>query len=591
MMSDSWMQQGHFVLCMLVVLLCSVTTIAQRELDSGPADKMLDVGLVNVGSSWALPLTVGGKEINLIADTGNNQFTILDLNYTSLLVQGVPTIPMTLQTHIGFPQPGAQPDKFIPLIDGDGKLVDNFPCLSLLEDGTDVVYLNRYNRAGFFSCYGATAEIVAVGSGGEQTVMTAENLTISNQFATSHSAPLKLHDWGLLSQGNVGMSFSSREYNASIFSQMVYETSKTKAATPEGDKSGVFGLDFNAAVAASSMQFGGVKPLYAQSTKWARQGLNRPQYHNVMIKNFKTCNARENLFGFALGLNSYPVMVDTGQVCLALPGEMYDGFVGWLDDKEYASAAELPALSFQVDDGMAGSVGPAPAPNDLMYIPAGNLLVKPDMLDGERDGPKVVVAGVHWKLCLLRNANIMSPEKDGSYSANPSPIIFGSLALQAVYFAADFHDTAVGMASKLTPVQVAAMYATTRCKAKAACIGQQLYDRWNNSCMSPYCSNYFFAMMDEASQMCYNRLDLYNAGLAIIILCVIFEIYSFFVLQYSGLQVMGVDIDSSSFRYARTMNTKVDIVSFHVGKWMSHATDFLIKLLEPWFASGETPQQ
>jgi len=534
---------------------------------------------MNIGSSWALPLTVGGKKINLIADTGNNQFTVLDLNYT---------MTPSYQSHVGFPAPGASPDLFKP------SPKQNFPCLSLLEDGTNVVYMNRYNRGGFFSCYGATAQIIAEGiTPGEQTVMTAENVSISSQFVTSHSAKKLLHDWGVASQGNIGMSFSAREYNASIFSQMVYETTKTKPASLV--KSGVFGLDFNAAGGrASSLQVGGVKPMFAQNTTWARQGLNRPQYHNVMVKNLGTCNGRENLLGFAHGLNSYAVMVDTGQVCLALPAEMFDAYMGWFDkDMIYTTAAELPAISFQVDDGGVGVVTQpqSSSADDLLYIPAGNLLVDKDSLDGTGGSPEVTVGGVKYKLCLLRGQNVMANELDGTYNDNPQPIIFGSLVLQSVYFAADFHNTAVGLASKLSAEQVSAMYAATKCKAKAVCIGQQLFNKENNSCMSPFCSNYFFATIDAASQTCYNRLDLYNAGLAIVLFCVIFETVSYFLMQYSGLQVMGIDIDHQAFRYSRTMNTKVDLLTYHVGRWLSMATDYLIALLEPLIASGAEPRR
>ena len=542
------------VVMITVFVIASLSGVVDSLFNSGPSDLMIEVNLTHVGSNWAVPLTVGGKKLHMIVDTGNNQFTVLDLNYTV----------SPFYSTIGYTK--NHPDVFKPMDKADSY------CLWLLEDNSRVNYLNRYKLNGkYASCYGATAQIIANGTSfGESTILTAMNISIANMFKTVHSAPLNLHDWGF-TQGNVGMAYG---YNTTIFSTLIHATSK--------GRSGVFGLDLNAPDSKhnSSLQLGGIKHLYSGSMQWARQGYATPQYHSLMIKNLGMCNAKTNFLAFAPGINSYPVLVDTGQVCLNLPAEMYDAFAAWLHPGPYLNKASLPSVSFQVDSGAQNNWGQTPQPEDLLHIPLANLLVDPEMLDDSSGSPSISVSGKQYRLCILRGSNVLTGT--GGDFVSPSPtIVFGSLVLQSIYFAADFQTTAVGLASKLDLAQINAIYTNSICKAPVSCVGQQKFDAVNNSCIPPACNRYFFSHLDDDSQMCLYRLDTFNAGVVIISFSVIFEVMSFFIMQYSGLQVMGIDIDNQIFRYSRSMNTRVDILTYWLGKKLCFLIDSAISFLSP----------
>jgi hypothetical protein len=218
-----------------------------------------------------------------------------------------------------------------------------------------------------------------------------------------------------------------------------------------------------------------------------------------------------------------------------------------------------------------------------LYIRLSDLLVSPDDMgpsDSGNDGPPITVGGVDYKLCIMVFGNMFASQVDDTLNAGSPPIIFGSLPLRSVYFAADMSTRSVGFANKFDISFINAMYSTSKCQAAATCIGQQNYNPVTNLCNAPTCDDYFFAYLDETTQNCYNRLDLYNAGLTIIWLCIIMETVSFFVMQYSGLQVMGIENDD--FRYTRVMNTQVDSFTYHVGKGMSHVLDLVSEFINDY---------
>ena len=107
----------------------------------------------------------------------------------------------------------------------------------------------------------------------------------------------------------------------------------------------VFGLDFDSD-GNSSMQMGGVKKEYSSSLEWYYQATrlvtysfnqlsmsnnhhygfySKPQYHQVFVENITYCG-NSLLSSYS---NNWPVIVDTGSVCMSLPSEFYDTFMAW----------------------------------------------------------------------------------------------------------------------------------------------------------------------------------------------------------------------------------------------------------------------
>jgi hypothetical protein len=361
----------------------------------------------------------------------------------------------------------------------------------------------------------------------------------------------------------------------------------------------LFGLDFNsdhsstAGKSTSSMQLGSLAPEYRDQVVWARQGYISPEYHYVMLKNMglQTCSSGPEgsagggpvrFLGDRVATNSFVAMVDTGQVCLQLPGEMYESVTGWLL-ADYPSADDLPAIGFQVDTGHEEWAAEEPPRASMMHLLLKDLLLPAadleDIESPDRGAPAVTVGGVEKKLCILRLNTVFSTVFPG-VMLDPAPtIVLGSLALQSVYFAADFSSLSVGLAPKQSPAQVDALYASAQCASPKQCVGDQVWAPTINVCAAPLCDSYFFAYLDQDTQTCRNRLDLYNAGLVIVCMCVLVEAMSYFVMQYSALQLMGVE--SGDFRYTRPMNTHVDMLTYYVGKALSKAIDVASKAAEP----------
>jgi hypothetical protein len=540
---------------LLVLVAVSLTCChdAFSRVLAGPTDGTLNVNLTSVGYNYAMPITVGGVPLYMIADTGNNQFTVLDHDYRTDTNPHQSSIPF----------PANNPAVFYAYTD------NVYECLYLLEDNVQIAYKNKFSTdSSSPNCYGALGSIQVDGTmTGESASLYPRQFSITNQVVVANQSVGNLHPWGQGGQGgNVGMAYSGRGVNNTIWESLLIATT--------GGKNGMFGLDFRAL--GGSMQLGGLKKAYAGAVQWARQGFDNPQYHNVLIKNLGMCGAQVNLFGVAPGLNSMRVMVDTGQVCLQLPQEIYDAFLGWLPTGPFATGSELPFFSFQVDSGniSSWSLDHRPSRGDLLYVKLSDLLVGADEMGGgsQPDGIPVVVGSQSLKLCILPTQNIYTSGADSSMTNSPpTVIVFGALPLRSLYFAADMGTTSVGLAPKQDAAEVDAMYASSTCSAPVTCIGQQIYDPTYNTCNRPSCSQYYFVFLDEASQTCYYRLDYYNAGVIIISLCVILETWSFFVMQYSGLQVLG--IESGDYAYTRPMNTKVDWLSYHVGKALTRVLD------------------
>ena len=108
-----------------------------------------------------------------------------------------------------------------------------------------------------------------------------------------------------------------------------------------------FGLDFNEGPSGSTMQLGGVKEQYSKSLQWFYQPSSFPSNHVFFLENITFCG-NSLLSNYS---NNWPVVVDSGSVCMSLPSEFYDTFLAWLDNSTVISIKDLdtlPAISFQL---------------------------------------------------------------------------------------------------------------------------------------------------------------------------------------------------------------------------------------------------
>jgi hypothetical protein len=530
-----------------------------------PTDHSLEVNLTHIGFNYAIPFNIASVEnLPMIADTGNNEFMVYDRGYQYDAATNKISSP-----DVGFPINPPKPNLFLPI---PGQKMS---CLFLYEDGFDVQFYNKFSVPSSNNCEGAWGNVQIIGNQIDSTIppIREQAILVNTSFSiTSKFVGGALHNW-TKSNGNIGLGYDA---GLTKFQKLLNETTRGTNMT--------FGLDFNDPDSnmKSTMQFGQVKAEYRNKLQWARQGLMNPAYHFIQIKNLGICNADVNMFGKSNGLNSFQVLVDTGQVCLRLPAEIYTSVVSWLADS-YDKVENLPSISFQVDGGLGEWESSKPSKYDLMYIPLENLLVDENVMEGvaKADGaPSLTVGNKVMKLCLL-NSKPMFTADDQKYMNNPAPsIVFGSLALRSLYFAAEFNDKSVALASTLTAGEVDNLYAHSQCKAPLVCVGQEVFNSMTNACKEPVC-DYFFSYLDQDTKTCVNRLDLYNAGIVIIFICVFFEVTSFFIMQYSAIQLMG--IESSNFRFTRPMNTKIDPFTYYMGKYLSLLVDTLSIYLSEYF--------
>lgn len=513
--------------------------------------------------------------ISMLADTGNDQLTVLAPDY-----EGSGSLD------------GA---KVYPFKDATST------CLWLFQDGSEVKFLNKDNASSekIEVCEGARSNLyfeydetftsptaapntAPTGLPSPMVTLVNSSFSIATKFEAANE---KLHDWGA-SGGDMGMAFGS----------VVFQTLLSRMGQVPGESNFTYlGMDLNSESDSqgSSMQIGAalaaLLPQYRDKISWARQGFNSPAYHYVMLRNMRTCNSMVSLTNPNLATNSVRFIIDTGQVCLQLPAGMYSSTVAWLR-KEYDSQDQLPSISFQVDNGTSPwySDSATIPRGELLYIRLQDLLLPADQLSDinpQNGAPEVKVSGVSQRLCLLKTDGLFSTTDGETTTAVSTTGVLGTLALQSVYFAAEYETKSVGFASKLSTADVDAIYDNSQCAPPVQCIGQEVYDKSLNSCIKPACDDYFFAYLDEASQTCLYRLDLYNAGIVILTFCIFTEVLSFFVKQYSAIQLMGLECDK--YRYSRPLNTQVDSVTYWVGKFLSRTVDSCIALTEPYFADGE----
>ena len=157
---------------------------------------------------------------------------------------------------------------------------------------------------------------------------------------------------------------------------------------------------------------------------------------------------------------------------------------------------------------------------------------------------------------------------------NPAPqIIFGSLALQSIYFAADFTDRSVGLANKLSANAIASFAAsssgcaTTR---RGTCKGSQHFQARYNRCINPNCQAYFLTELDHDTMTCQFRSSSMIVGLVFVCLFATAEIISYFVVQYSATSLVDAR------RHQHRSDIGVGVITKEVGRVISIGVDWFI---------------
>lgn len=210
--------------------------------------------------------------------------------------------------------------------------------------------------------------------------------------------------------------------------------------------------------------------------------------------------------------SSWPVLLDSGAVCLALPSSLYDSVIAWLGSSveefgkdvwvplvQYSS---LPLLSFAVKQQTTGN-----QPRRFLHIPLGSLIYQRNK----------------WmppELCLIRSAETTQDFSgvNGLTYLQSSKIVFGSMVMKSFFIGVDMGNGRIALsntkkamvlvnASKQYGRSQAASAATSesrrpQCATKTVCIGSQSYYPPQNKCVSPKCSSFLFKALNTKTLVC-----------------------------------------------------------------------------------------
>ena len=471
-------------------------------------------------------------------------------------------------------------------------------CLNLYVDGTLVQYQVQPKSA---KCLSSSADIDVGGANAVVNYTQSQLLSLENP---------RLHDW-TASEGLVGMSYCSGSSSSCNLGEESSFQELVANATDSGSSSLIFGLDFRDDPSAvefstaaaqvtgspekylpgsattqyqSSLQLGSVSPAFNSSLKWLQQVDETPTYHQFFLENFQFCGA------YPLGNYStnWQVLVDTGAACLTLPSEIYDSFEAWLDTSTiFTDLSKMPAFSFSlnIENG------------DTLYIPTSSLLINESAILTESGAPRVKIAvdnngtqPLAMRLCVLRGDNV---EWDDGDWVDPAPsIIIGSMALRGVYFAANYQNTSVGLANKLSKDYIDGLgdlNVVQGCSKVAQCEGDQSYTPSKNKCKDPSCDKYFFVVFNADSKQCEYDLGAVQAGLFFILLFALLEIVSYFVSQYSAWSLLhGRQAGAMSTIRRGGMSTmavsitKLDPTTVLLGSWLTVAVDLIVTRVLKW---------
>lgn len=426
------------------------------------AISIFEVKLNRTGLSYFVHLDIGSQIYNAIIDTGNPFLTAINnSNFHSVT---------ETETY----------------------------CLTLWEDGTYVYF--------------------DAGSSSKNCVQTVDEISLGNvnvsgtyTIATRWNADNPyLHNWNQTNLADIGLSYTSSsngKYELSVFENIVLSSTQqpltdyqTLSPIINSTNSTSFGLDFKDEDeekdgSGSTMQIGYVQERYKDSLVWYYQPTDLPDYHRILIENFNLCGV--NLM--SNWSTVWPVLIDTGSACLTLPSEFYDTLIAYTNTSSVHQLSSLPSLSFTI----SGALSHTP-----LLIPIKNLIINSSFIIDESGAPSITISdpsrgAASSRLCILRGSAIM-----GSSDIFSVPnIVFGSLALRSLYFAADFSIGSVGLSNK--PID-----ATSRghafdtasdngyCAQKTVCIGESTFSSPSNKCHPPQCRKYSFVDVDESTQTC-----------------------------------------------------------------------------------------
>ena len=468
------------------------------------------------------------------------------------------------------------------------------PCYGLLEDtyyAINFLGMVPYNQPS--SNYRCPNNKGLVSFTGTNTDTNINNITyrIYSKFQTPTN---NLYNWSQVN-GDMGLAYcNSGTGSAGNSCQMSYFQSvlnNTKTYLNQivlfGNKTYfpnyynvskplVFALDFKHLTSDNStMQLGYLQNQYSSSISWTPPLYSSPQYHQFSIKELSLCGI--NILGN--WSKTWPVLIDTGSTCLSLPQEMYDSVAGWirtnLNTKDTTTTTRLPGFSFRLSDGSSKS--------QLLYIPLGNLILNNNtIITSINGGPKVNLNGGFKQLCIIRGKPITTGRSDGTL--NIPAIVFGTLTLQSLYFAADFTTGHIGLASKVSNTAINDMTspeANNVCQNPTVCKGDQKYVSTYNRCISPSCSHYVFMTVDTSTQTCSFNNTALGFGLFFILTTILLELISFFILQYTTYEFLTKmsdnpiddEDDNEQKRLKLKDAKKIDFITIFCGKWCAFIFD------------------
>jgi hypothetical protein len=438
-----------------------------------------------------------------------------------------------------------------------GPLKSKSVCQALELDSTLLSYNPSYN----ISCYTQTTSIQIGSAQSTGQYVQSQGIYASNPY---------LHPWKNAS-GDLGLNYNYSCCGDTSFQQLLYD------ATTTSDNQ-TFGLDFrnpDSSIATisrgpSTMQLGGVSPIFSDQIFWIDQPVQNPSNHQFFLQDLYFCGV--DLMGNYS--NNWQVLIDSGSSCLTLPGEMYDTFAAWYENQtQIQNTKDLPAISFAING----------FPETTFYIPLATLIVSANAIQSEEGAPFVNLAGSSpnsQRICVLRGSDLAS--SSGTLYSSPPLIVFGALALQSLYFSADFSKGGIGFANKLSAGEIA-FYSNSSnpsCARPTSCIGKQEFDPEKNECNDPSCDQYFFLVLDNNTKECVYTNSAIGFGLFFIIFITLMEVISFFTVQFTALKVYETRLTPNNA-------FKIDRVTICIGRFVTSFVDWLLRLMmkiETYFA-------
>ena len=488
------------------------------------------------GYNYNANMNVQGDNVKAIIDTGNPFYTILNTS----------TIFVVNNTE-----------------------AKSSYCLYLLEDGTMVSFAKANQNVMACSTHNGQ-----VGFGNSTGVVA--NYTVAFQLQSQNRL---LHNW-FSSTGDIGLAYceiNSELCALTVFQQLLINSTAGLYGTVEtypgstilnSSKPLHFGLDLNGPdiISGSTLQLGLVSSAYSKNLSWFQQATVQPAYHTFFLENFNFCGVNL-LTNWSM---TWPVIVDTGSVCLTLPAEIYDTFFAWLNSSAVSNAEDLPAFSFRVNG----------ADSEQLYIPLSNLLLNSSDILTEPGAPKIFIGGQSDRLCVLKGSSIGST----SSNYNTPLIVFGTLTLRSLYFAADFSNGSMALASKLSDKQEStyANEASAHCKSKVLCQGDQKFEYSTNTCTEPSCAHYFFVYVDETTNKCQYHDSALAWGLMILLIVVIAEVMSYFIFQHTASEYMIRSHGVQSTADSGPSYYKLDPITQFFGECLAGVVDFFLIHILRW---------